>query len=152
MKSKSIALLSILALISVFMCACLKSAEPEDTIYKMEEAFNDSDMEALLECYEPKVQKMYDGVMEIGGKLLGVDLNTVINGLGAFANLYGKDFGAEMPTIDITINSKEKINEEKVKMNITMKYDCSQQNLEDQTMDIYLIKIDSEWYISAETP
>ena len=134
------------------MCACLKSTEPEDTIYKMEEAFNDSDMEALLECYEPKVQKMYDGVMEIGGKLLGVDLNTIIGGLGAFSNLYGKNFGAEMPTIDITINSKEEINEEKVKMNITMKYDYSQQNLEDQTMDIYLIRIDSEWYISAETP
>lgn len=134
------------------MCACFKSAEPEDTIYKMEEAFNDSDIDALLECYEPKVQKMYSGIMEIGGKLLDVDLKTIISGLGAFSNLYGKDFGAEMPKIDITINSKEEINEEKVKMNLTMRYEYSQQDIPDQVMDVYVIKIDNEWYLSAETP
>lgn len=152
MKKRRIILLIMLILTLINLGGCTKTAEPEDTIYKMEEAFNDSDMDALLECYEPKVQKMYDGVMAVGGALLGVDMNTVIGGLGAFANLYGKDFGADMPEVDITINSKEEINEDKVKMNLTMKYDYSQQDISDQTMDIYVVKIDDKWYISAETP
>lgn len=136
----------------ILLCGCKEESKPEDTIHKMEKAFNNSDIETLLECYEPSVQNMYNGIMEIGGKLMDVDLKTVISGLGGFANLYGEDIGAEMPEIDITINNQDYVNDDKVKMNITMSYDYSEHEIPNQTMDIYVVNIDDIWYISAETP
>lgn len=136
----------------VLLFGCKKESKPEDTIYKMETAFNNSDVEMLLECYEPSVQNMYNGIMEIGGKLMDIDLKSVISGLGGFANLYGEELGAEMPKIDITINNQDYVNDNKVKMNITMSYDYSEHEIPNQTMDIYVVNIDGTWYISAETP
>lgn len=136
----------------VLLYGCKEESKPEDTIHKMEIAFNNSDIETLLECYEPSVQNMYNGIMEIGGKLMGIDLKTVISGLGSFANLYGEELGTEMPEIDITINTLDYVSDNKVKMNITMSYDYSEHEIPDQKMDIYVVKIDDTWYISAETP
>lgn len=116
-----------------------EDVNPEDTIRKMERALNNLDMKELIECYEPQVQKMYNE------NLMGMDIGSL---LGGFTNIYGKEFGLEMPEITINIDNQEYISSEQVKMRLTIHYQNS--TISDETVDINLIRIDDIWYISSE--
>lgn len=147
----------ILSLMMIFSCCgCQKEPEPEDIMKKLETAFNTANIEMMLECYEPSVQNMYKGMMEIGGALLGgVDLATIVSGLGGFADIFGSEFGAEMPKIEIVVNSKKVLSDSKVILNVTQKYDYKgidvpKDTPTELTEDVYFVKIDGEWYISAK--
>lgn len=148
--------IAFLVCVMTVMCSCsLIEPKPEDTIYKLETAFNNCDVDAILECYEPSVQTMYNGAMEIGGSLLGgIDLKTVVSGLGGFADVFGDQLvDGGMPKIKIIINSQQQVTEEKVLMNLTINFiEGSSAMRESEVMDVYLILIDDEWYISAEEP
>lgn len=146
----------LLFLISVNLCACFsKEPTPEDVIEKLETAFNTSNVDMMLECYEPSIQNMYKGMMEIGGQLMGgVDMATVVSGLGGFADVFGKDLGMEMPTIRLVINSKKQISENRVSLNVTQYYDYKDMSVPEDvekeiTSDIPMEKIDGKWYIAA---
>lgn len=147
----------LLFLISINLCACSPNEPtPEEVVEKLETAFNTSNIDMMLECYEPSVQNMYKGLMELGGQALGgIDLETVINGLGGFADVFGSEIGYEMPTVHFIINDRKVISETKVKMNITQiyKYNSANhpKNAPDKiTSDMYFVKIDGKWYISAK--
>lgn len=151
-----------LLFVPIILCSCMERPKPEDTVYKLEKAFNNYDMEMMLECYEPSVQSMYAGIMEIGGALLGgVDLKTIIQGLGGFTNIYGNSLiEGGLPQIAITINSMEEITEDKVLVDLTIKYIYSEEMLKnipsdtqtEEQMYAYLVYIDDTWYFSSEVP
>lgn len=144
------------------LCSCTRETKPEDTIYKLEKAFNTYNIEMMIECYEPSIQDIYEGLMEVGGELLGMDMKTIIQGASGFANVYGDSFMEEdIPEIDIIINSMEEVdgNKDKILADLTIKYDYSKETLErftdietEEKMYVYLICIDKKWYISGEEP
>ncbi len=155
MKRKLCACLCGMALI---FNSCAFQAKPEDTIEKLEKAFNNYDVEAVLGCYEPSIQQIYSGIMEIGGALLGgVDLMTLVSMGGGIADLYGDElFEGGLPKLNIDINSQETLSEDRVRMNVTMQYEFSEEMLEQlpenayapMTMDVELVFIDGKWYIT----
>lgn len=154
--------ISIVLFIAILLCSCTKKPKPEDTIYKLEKAFNNYDIDMMLECYEPSVQAIYEGIAEIGGNLLGgIDLKTMMSTAGGIANIFGDELiEGGLPEIDININSQEEVTDEKVQMDLTINYIYSNEMLDslpedmstEQNIDIYLVLIDDTWYISAETP
>ena len=147
-KRKIMSVLLWIAVSLLLVSGCDTGKKPEDVISKLQTSFDNSDIDMMIECYEPSVQKMYKGIMAIGGAFLGdVDLADVFSGLGGFANIFGSEY-TEMPKINIT-NNKEIVSDEKVKFNVTVEYSYNgDSNKED--MDMYVIKIDGEWYISAK--
>ena len=150
MKKKGCLLILVLTF-SVLLNGCIQVAKPEDTIYKMEEAMNNYDMDMLLECFEPSVQDIYAGVVEIGSSFLGMDIGTLMDAAGGIADLFGDDLiEGGMPSVDIVINSEEQISDEEVLMNLTITMEYAGES-EVQTMDTVLVLIDGEWYISADS-
>lgn len=149
-------LLSFVIMILFFGNGCNIRQNPEDVIEKLETAFNTSNIDMMLECYEPSIQQMYKGIMEIGGQMLGgVDLATVVSGLGGFANIFGETYGHEMPTVKLTVTDKEVVSENKVKLNVTQEYFWNNPNLSNNLPDkvneiVYMVNIDGNWYISAK--
>lgn len=150
MKKKSCLLILVLTF-SMILSGCIPTAKPEDTIYEMEEAINAYDMEALVECFEPSVQKIYAGALEVGSSFLGMDLGTVLDAASGIADLFGVELMEDgMPTVDIVINSQEEISDEEVKMNLTFTVNYAGET-ESETMDVTLVLIKSKWYISGDS-
>lgn len=159
MKKKNLLVVSVFLMVLI-LSGC-QTAKPEDTIYKLEEAMNNYDMEMMLECYEPSVQKIYAGAMEIGSSIAGMDLDTILNAAGGLADLFGDELvEGGMPQVDIIINSQEQISEDKLLMNLTVTYDYgglmeqieTETTQTEETFDAYLVLINGIWYLSAETP
>lgn len=68
MLRKTVSLI-LLFLISINLCDCSPNEPtPEEVVEKLETAFNTSNIDMMLECYEPSVQNMYKGLMELGGQ------------------------------------------------------------------------------------
>ena len=119
-KNKILSIVLLIAISLLLVSGCDIGKKPEDVINKLQASFDNSDIDMMLECYEPSVQKMYKGIMAIGGAFLGdVDLADVFSGLGGFVNIFGSEY-TEIPKINITINNKEIISDEKVKFNVTV--------------------------------
>lgn len=142
MKKKSYILLLVL-LFSLLLSGCISKAKPEDTIYKMEEAINEYDMKKLVECFEPSIQKIYKGILTTGQSFA----NTVDGIVNFIEENVLED---ELLTVDITVNSKERISAKKVKLNITFTIDYVGQK-QAKTMDVTMVYIKGEWYISSGT-
>lgn len=149
------ALLALTLMLTGALTGCSRP-KPETTIYKLEHAFNNYDVDLMMECYDPAVQSVYDGAVELGGSLLGdVDLGSIITGMGAFANLYDDFSGGAQPKMQIKINSREDITKERCVMNVTVSYVVSEEMRTQmgevpppQTMDVTLVLIEDMWYIS----
>ena len=150
MKRKSCLLIIMLAVVMLFN-GCLPKPKPEETIYKLEDAMNEYDMETLVECFEPSVQKIYAGALELGNSFLGMDVGTLLNAAGGIADLFGVELLEDgMPTVDIVINSQEEISDEEVKMNLSFTVNYAGES-ETENMDVTLVLIKGKWYISGET-
>lgn len=150
MKKKGCLLILVL-IFSVLLSGCIPIAKPEDTIYKMEEAINAYDMEALVECFEPSVQKVYAGALEVGSSFLGMDVGTLVDAASGIADLFGVEIMEDgLPTVDIVINSQEEISGEEVKMNLTFTVNYAGES-ESETMDVTLVLIKGKWYVSGDT-
>lgn len=163
MKSRHI--LSILfsfIVVSFHLYSCTEEAKPEDTINKLETAFNEYNIEMMLECYEPSFQAVYEGGAELFGAALGgIDVKTLMQGLGGFVNIFGDSLiEGGLPEIDIIINSIEEVTEDKVLAKLTLKYIYSEEMKKqlpsyvqtEEQMNAYLVLIDGTWYISSEIP
>lgn len=142
--------LSLALFMAAFSSCSIIESSPEDTIYKLQDAANDGDIEGMIECYEPRVQKMYSGLLTIGEELLGFDIGSVAEGLGAFSSLFGDELGAGYKCT-ITINDLTYTAEDQATANVTMSVYQEQAGLQEQTGDLVLVKVDGEWYISADT-
>lgn len=154
-KKKFLSEFLALILCMVVFVGCSREPQPEDVVNKLETAFNTLDVDMMLECYEPSVQKMYSAMMEVGGQFMGgIDLATIISGLGGFTDVFGDELGVEIPTVTFTVNSKQMISDSKAVLNVTLKYDyggsVSDVDGEEVTEDMYFVKIDGQWYISAK--
>lgn len=146
---KIISIILALAMCLTIFWGCTKdSPKPEDTIQKYENAFNNSDIEALLECYEPNVRKTYQGMLEIANLLTGADVGTLLNGLMGFGQIFMSE---SLPVVDMQINSKKQLSDKKVQLNITMTVTYGEESTS-ETDNIILILIENEWLISTEAP
>lgn len=154
-------LLALLLILSTFVVSGCDSLipKPEETLYKYEDAINSYDIEAAVECFEPSVQKLYAGGMELGSSIAGIDMNTMIGAAGAFVDLFGDELvEGGMPEMKFTINSQERLEEDKVLMNVTCTYgnlsgvsgDFGEDTMSED-MDVYFVLIDGKWYISADS-
>lgn len=160
MNKKNV-LIALLLICSTFIMSGCNSLipQPEETLYKYEDAINSYDMEAAIECFEPSVQKLYAGGMELGSSIAGIDMNTMIGAAGAFADLFGDELvEGGMPEMKFTINSKEQLEKDRVLMNVTCTYENMSGITDDygedtmsEDMDVYFVLIDGKWYISADS-
>lgn len=149
MKKRSYLLIMILVVAMLFS-GCTPKPNPEDTIYKLEAAMNEYDIQTALECFEPSVQKIYAGVLEVGSSFWGMDIGTVLDAAGGIADLFGVELLEDgMPTVDIEIVSQEEISDEEVKMNLAVTINYAGES-ETENMDVTLVLIKGEWYISGE--
>ena len=149
MKKRSYFLIIVLVVAMLFS-GCTPKPNPEDTIYKLEAAMNEYDIQTALECFEPSVQKIYAGVLEVGSSFLGLDIGTVLDAAGGIADLFGVELLEDgMPTVDIEIVSQEEISDEEVKMNLAVTISYAGES-ETENMDVTLVLIKGEWYISGE--
>ncbi len=162
MKKTLTALTLVCLMVSALFCSCSSRPKPEETVRKLETSFNNYDMETMLECYEPSIQDMYAGMMELGGALLGgIDVRTILQGMGGLTNLFGDSMiEGGMPQISITINSIEEVEKDKVLADLTFNYILSDEikanmpsgTSTEQQMYAYLIYIEDAWYFAAEVP
>ncbi len=151
----------LLLLCAILMPSCGQKSKPEDTIRKFETAFNNYDIEKMIECYEPSAQQMLNGTMgmEMSFGALGIDLKSLAMLSGGLINLYGEDQGIVTPKLKIIINDKEELSDDKVRINVTARYEYDEKEkellsaapIEDQTGDVILLYIDKEWYLSADS-
>lgn len=149
MKKRGLFLILVL-IVSILLNGCIPINKPEDTIYNLEAALNDYDIEKALECFEPSVQKIYAGMVEVGSSFFGVDIDSLAEAASGIANVFGDDMGGGgMPKVHFTINSKEKVSNKEVLMNVTITLVCNGQE-ESKTMDVKLVYIDRQWYISSD--
>ena len=151
-------LCGILILLFVFpfsLCACSDKAKPEDTIKKMETAMNTYDIDKLVECYEPSVQSVYSGIMEVLNLFGDVDFRTVIQALGGVAYLYGDNLTEDgVPKVSITVNSIKEIEEDRVLADLTFEYTYKDKTKKQpsERSYLYLVYIDDTWYLEADVP
>lgn len=150
MKKRSYLLIMVLVVAMLFS-GCTPKPNPEDTIYKLEAAMNEYDIQTALECFEPSVQKIYAGVLEVGSSFWGMDIGTVLDAAGGIADLFGVELLEDgMPTVDIEIVSQEEISDEEVKMSLDFTINYAGES-ETENMDVTLVLIKGEWYISGES-
>ena len=142
-------------LIVLIMCtlgACVSAtSRPASVLDRVERAYNERDINALVECYEPNVQKAAKGVIGFAGGLLGVDLHSLMP-LLPFASkvldsaglLDDVDLGkCEIKEIAISENGDTAT----ITYSVHIKFEDGSDKYFEDTGD--LVKIDGEWYIKA---
>lgn len=155
MRKRTAAILSFILAVMFVFSSCMHKEEPEDVLHKLEISINTSDFDSMLECYEPSVQKMYKGMLELGGMFFdGADLGTILSGIGGFVDVYGEEFGAQMPKVTFYVNNREDVSDSKVRLNVTQRIEMTNSpefEPQEQNMAVCFVNIDDQWYISART-
>lgn len=140
----------ILCSIFLLLSACNSKPTPEQTLHKLEASFNDCNIEGVVECFEPSVQKLYDGIISAGGSLLGdTDLKTLLNVGGSVANILGDELvDGSLPELSVTVNSSTKLSDERVRVNATFNYTNKENSIAERTFDMDLVYTDKTWLIA----
>lgn len=94
----------LLAILMILCCGCGRRVEPmpEDTIEAYEDAINNMDIQAMLDCIDEDVvkaaEKSMDLMLQIGGKMAGIDLEITVEDIltlmplfEGMAEFYGED-------------------------------------------------------------
>lgn len=114
------------------------SSTPEKTIEKFEQAYNELDIEAMVDCLDETTQNGY-GKLEIITNFLGVSPQDLLDGIIAI----GKDISGEnVPKIDIEVVNIQYTDKENAKATCTLKYDDQSENIE-----LSLVKEENVWHL-----
>ena len=121
----------------------------ENCLNQMAESYNEGDFEGMIACFEPKAQKMINGMFDIGGSLLGsafplfggIDLEDIWS-------MGGIRLGSsEMTTLYLSIDHVS-FNEEKdgAAVDITV-YEGDKNS---GSGEIQMVKQSGKWYVAMD--
>ena len=139
------------ALVAVFMFTDLgkifKSDEQliRERIQAYEDACNDGDYEAMLDCMNSSTRAMTEAATGLMGGILseGIGFDIDISSMMGLAGAAGDFF--EFEIIDITVNGEEAVVE--LRMTATM---YGQEQVEEA--ELPMVKEDGDWYIGMDNP
>lgn len=126
---------------------------PERTIKRFETAFNNLQVEDMVECFEPRVQSMYKGASALMNHFIGFSPEDMVN-IALLAMPFMEEYAdegeyVEMPQIEINILDTD-IDGEYATVTATMAMLVDGEWEEPEQGELYLKEIDGEWYILAE--
>lgn len=141
----------ILCSIFLLLSACNSEPAPEQTIDKLESSFNSCNIEGVVECFEPSVQKLYDQILSTDTSQLDNNiLKAFINIGGSVANILDNEIvDGNFPKLSVTVNSSIKLSNERVRVNATFNYTNKENLVTEKTFDMDLIYTDKTWLISV---
>lgn len=142
-----IGVIVVLAVAAVLIFGNFNSGRPEDTVQKMEDALNELNMDALMECCDEQTQSLISGSMGVGSELAGIDLESLSqlgSGLGGLMSGIGLTPEFELNVTEVEYSESDR-NTCMVTIDFAMSY---QGETESQTMTVPMIKEEGEWLLS----
>jgi hypothetical protein len=139
-------LLAILVLIGGIVAAVVVSSSgPEDTIEDLETAFNNKDMNGIIDCFDSTTRDAYSAGSDLMDGVLGFGYESLFDVMPFVYSLTGE----EWPTYDIEVLSKTKTSSKECTVHVRWSetYDG---DTESEEMDIKMVKEDGKWYISSD--
>lgn len=123
----------------------LKPGTPEDTITKMEKAFNKMDIKKMVECFDSQSQDLFYGYLNLGGDLAGVDLNSLAQISSGFGGIFA-DAGVT-PKISMNVTDVEYFGSDEctVSVDIMVNY---KGEIETESEEFPMTKEGRDWLIS----
>lgn len=119
---------------------------PEDTVQKMEDALNQMDQQALLECFDEQSQGIYSGLLGVGGELLDFDLGALsdlASGLGGYMSAAGLT-----PQFDLTVVDVEYTGDDTCL--VTVDFSVTYQGTSETDTEVLpMVKDGRDWVVSA---
>lgn len=101
---------ALVVIVGILYVVFLKSGKPEDTVAKLEEALNNLDQKAVLECFDGQTQDMYSGLLSVGGDLVGIDLeglSDLASGMGGIMAGMGLMPEFTIEILDVSYEGKD---------------------------------------------
>lgn len=118
------------------------------TISTMQNAYNSADLDTMMTCFEPKVQKLYSGANSLFGSFTGMDLSMVTS-LLPFASYLNEesddDSNSTLPEMNITVESIEMTSNTTATVTCVVKFG----SLDSEQTTIDMVKMDKQWYIAV---
>lgn len=151
-----IALVVMVSGISATVVAVKNEHTPEKTLAKFEEAFNNQDINGLMECFDSKTRKAYDAADSLLGGVIGFSYKDAADLLPFLSDALGE---GDAPKIHLEVVSIEDTGDNTCIAHVktTMSYDSDDEDDEDLYDDeedeedsINMVKEDGKWYISDE--
>lgn len=146
---KRILAVVLLVVLTLSLTACTSEEKPEKALDKLCAGYNSLDLEKMLDSFEPSVAAPYKALLKLGSELLGYDVNDLIQ-LLPLADLIDPslNIAGTQPKLSYTLNSKT-IDGNTAILNVTLTVKSGSQ-VESSTGDLKMVKVDGEWYISAD--
>ncbi len=146
--------------ISATVVAVKNEHTPEKTLAKFEEAYNNQDINGLMECFDSKIRKAYDAGDSLLGGVLGFSYKDAADLLPFLSDALGE---GDAPQIHLEVISVEDTGDNTCTVHVktTMSYGSDDEDDEDLYDDeeedeeydedsINMVKEDGKWYISDE--
>lgn len=153
-KSIYLILVGILALACFSVTGCQDeqpTTGPEKTIAQLEEAYNERNVEGLIEIYKPdqqaKIKERIASAKLLGaiiGNLTDFDVLQDIISEETIFNILGSAMGEEYVELRVI---KEEYNEDNTKATVTVEIDNGDKK---KTETVEMIKISDKWYLSQD--
>ena len=146
-----VVVIALVATTGVVAGTVLSKNSPKAVLKRFEQAYNDADVNGMVNCFEPKVQSVYNTINSLTSSLIGFSIDDMVNSVLFLAPLLeeysDEDFG-EMPQIRIKPTKVEKDGDyATVYCTVTLITDGN--NIESEDGSIETVCVDGEWYISA---
>ena len=123
---------------------------PEKTIEKLEEAYNNQDLNAMIECFDSKTRNAYDA----GDSLLGGVLGFSYKNAASLIPFLSDAMGEEMPQIHLEVVRVEKTGNKScivhVKTTMTTDDGSDYYDETDEEDTISMVKENGKWYVSDQ--
>lgn len=117
---------------------------PEKTIEKFEEAYNNADFNAMIECFDSKTRNAYDSGDDLLGGVLGFSYKSALGMIPFLADAMGE----EMPKIHFEVESVDETDKKSCIVNVAVYYNNDKSEYDEDT--IKMVKESGKWYISDE--
>lgn len=147
---KKILAVMLLVALAVSMTACASEEKPEAALDKFCAGYNALDINKVLDSLDPAVAAPYKALMKLGSKLLGVEINDLVQ-LLPLADLIdpSMNISGTQPKISYVLNSKT-IEGNTAILNVTLTVKAGSQ-VQTTTDYMKMIKVDGTWYISMDS-
>lgn len=139
-------ILSILLVVAVGIAVPVvvtQTNTPEATIAKLEKAFNDGNINEVMECFDSETRNAYKGADDLFKSFSGFSFSSAANVLPFLAEAMGED----LPNMKITVNSIEKEGPKNCIAHVTVQY-SDEMDPEEDTIE--MVKENGKWYVSSD--
>lgn len=148
MRKKTISIVTIILIIGFAIGIIIYSnnkSTPEGTIKTFQEAFNNNDINKMLDCLTPELQEKVDDLIQKTDKMAEVPVALIIESMPLLSGMLDTDVP---PNINMEI-LQEEVNADKATLTINVKVVDSNKSIK---AELIMIKIKNQWYIKAAVP